>query len=73
MEQRYDTVMAVMQGGFTVTEAAQKFGVSRESVYVTRSKVPQFTPSCRLSNLENHDGTYNGRRGLAPVSSFCPE
>jgi transposase len=33
MEQRYDAVMAVMQGGFSVTEAAQKFGVSRESVY----------------------------------------
>lgn len=33
VEQRYDAVMAVVQGGFTVTEAAQKFGVSRESVY----------------------------------------
>jgi DNA-directed RNA polymerase specialized sigma24 family protein len=36
MEQRYEAVMAVMWGGFTVTEAAQKFGVSRKSVFVTR-------------------------------------
>lgn len=33
MEQRYDAVIAVVQGGFSITEAAQKFGVSRESVY----------------------------------------
>ena len=33
MEQRYDAVVAVMRDGFTVTEAAQKFGVCRESIY----------------------------------------
>ncbi len=33
MEQRYDAVIAVIKDGFTVTEAAQKFGVSRQSLY----------------------------------------
>jgi transposase len=33
MEQRYDAVIGVMRDGFTVTEAAQKFGVSRQSLY----------------------------------------
>jgi transposase-like protein len=33
MEQRYDAVVAVMRDGFTVTEEAQKFGVSRQSLY----------------------------------------
>src|ERR1035438_6771749 len=33
MEQRYDAVVAVMRDGFTVTEAAQKFAVSRMSIY----------------------------------------
>jgi transposase len=33
MEQRYDAVIAVIRDGFTVTEAAQKFGVSRRSLY----------------------------------------
>ncbi len=33
MEQRYDAVMGVIREGFTITEVAQKFGVSRQSVY----------------------------------------
>jgi transposase len=33
MEQRYDAVMGVIREGFTITEMAQKFGVSRQSVY----------------------------------------
>jgi transposase InsO family protein len=33
MEQRYDAVMAVVRDGMTVTEVAQAFGVSRQSVY----------------------------------------
>jgi D-serine deaminase-like pyridoxal phosphate-dependent protein len=31
MEQRYDAVLGVIRDGFTITEVAQKFGVSRES------------------------------------------
>jgi hypothetical protein len=34
MEQRYGAVLCVIRDGFTVTEVAQKFGVSRESVQV---------------------------------------
>lgn len=33
MEQRYDAVLGVMRDGFTVSEVAQKFGVSRQSVH----------------------------------------
>lgn len=33
MEQRYDAVVGVIRDGFTVTEVAQKFGVSRQSVH----------------------------------------
>jgi len=33
MEQRYDAVVAVVRDGFSVTEVADKFGVSRQSVY----------------------------------------
>jgi transposase-like protein len=33
VEQRYDEVMAVVRDGMTVTEVAQAFGVSRQSVY----------------------------------------
>jgi transposase len=33
MEQRYDGANAVMRDGLTVTEAAQKFRVSRQSLY----------------------------------------
>ena len=34
MEQRYDAAFCVIRDGFTVTEVAQKFGVSRESMQV---------------------------------------
>jgi transposase len=33
MEQRYDTVLGVVRDGFTVSEVALKFGVSRQSVH----------------------------------------
>lgn len=33
MEQRYDAVLGVLRDGFTVTEVATKFGVSRQSVH----------------------------------------
>jgi transposase InsO family protein len=33
MEQRYDAVLGVIRDGFTVTEVATKFGVSRQSVH----------------------------------------
>ena len=33
MEQRYDAVLGVIRDGFTVTEVAQKFGVSRQAVH----------------------------------------
>ena len=33
MEQRYDAVLGVIRDGYTVTEVAQKFGVSRQSVH----------------------------------------
>jgi len=33
VEQRYDAVMGVIRDGFTVTEVARKFGVSRQSVH----------------------------------------
>jgi transposase len=33
MEQRYDAVLGVIRDGFTVTEAATKFGVSRQAVH----------------------------------------
>ena len=33
MEQRYDAVLGVIRDGFTVTEVAHKFGVSRQSVH----------------------------------------
>jgi transposase len=33
MEQRYDAVLGVVRDGFTVTEVAQKFGVSRQAVH----------------------------------------
>lgn len=33
VEQRYDAVVAVIRDGFTITEVAVKFGVSRQSVY----------------------------------------
>lgn len=33
VEQRYDAVMGVIREGFSITEVAQKFGVSRQSVY----------------------------------------
>ena len=32
MEQRYDAVLAVIRDGLTVTEAAEAFGVSRQSL-----------------------------------------
>ena len=31
MEQRYDAVLGVVRDGFTVTEVARKFGVSRQT------------------------------------------
>ena len=34
MEQRYDAVLGVLRDGFTVTEVAQKFNVSRQTVHV---------------------------------------
>jgi transposase InsO family protein len=33
MEQRYDAVLGVIRDGFTVTEVARKFGVSRQTVH----------------------------------------
>ncbi|MHB2028404.1 MAG: IS481 family transposase [Acidimicrobiales bacterium] len=33
MEQRYDAVLGVIRDGFTVTEVAQKFGVSRQTIH----------------------------------------
>ena len=33
MEQRYGAVLGVIRDGFMVTEVAQKFGVSRQSVH----------------------------------------
>jgi transposase len=33
MEQRFDDVLGVIRDCFTVTEVAQKFGVSRQSVH----------------------------------------
>jgi DNA-binding NarL/FixJ family response regulator len=33
MEQRYDAVLGAIRDGFTITEVAQKFGVSRQSVH----------------------------------------
>ena len=33
MEQLYDAVLGVIRDGFTVTEVAQKSGVSRQSVH----------------------------------------
>ena len=33
MEQRYQAVMAVQVDGLTVTEVAEKFGVSRQTVH----------------------------------------
>ena len=33
MEQRFDDVLGVIRDGFTVTEVAQNFGVSRQSVH----------------------------------------
>jgi transposase InsO family protein len=33
MEQRYDAVLGVIRDGFSVTEVAQKFGVSRQAVH----------------------------------------
>ena len=33
MEQRYDAVLGVIRDGFTVTEVATKFGVSRQAVH----------------------------------------
>lgn len=32
MEQRYDAVLGVIRDGFTVSEVAQEFGVSRQGV-----------------------------------------
>jgi hypothetical protein len=37
MEQRYDAVLGVIRDGFTVTEAAVKFGVSRQAVHLCGS------------------------------------
>ncbi len=34
MEQRYDAVLGVLRDGFSVTEVAQKFGVSRQAVHL---------------------------------------
>jgi transposase InsO family protein len=34
VEQRYDAVMGVLRDGFSVTEVAQKFGVSRQTVHM---------------------------------------
>jgi transposase-like protein len=34
MEQRYDAVLGVLRDCFTVTEVAQKFNVSRQTVHV---------------------------------------
>ena len=34
MEQRYDAVLGVIRDGFTVTEVATKFGVSRQAVHL---------------------------------------
>ena len=34
MEQRYDAVLGVLRDGFTATEVAQKFNVSRQTVHV---------------------------------------
>jgi len=33
VEQRYDAVVAVIRDGMTVTEAAEKYGVSRQTLY----------------------------------------
>ncbi|HEY5104787.1 MAG TPA: helix-turn-helix domain-containing protein [Acidimicrobiales bacterium] len=33
MEQRYDAVTLVMRDGFSITEIAAKFNVSRQTVY----------------------------------------
>ena len=33
MEQRYDAVLGVIRDGFSVTEVAEKFGVSRQSLH----------------------------------------
>jgi transposase len=33
VEQRYDAAVAIIRDGFSVTEVAEKFGVSRQSLY----------------------------------------
>jgi transposase-like protein len=33
MEQRYDAVLGVIRDGFTVTEVARKFGVTRQTIH----------------------------------------
>jgi hypothetical protein len=33
VEQRYDAVLAVIRDGLTITETAEAFGVSRQSIY----------------------------------------
>ena len=66
MEQRYDAVLGVIRDGFTVTEVAQKFGVSRQTVHawlaryeegglealVDRSHRPDSSPAQMDSRVE---------------------
>ena len=67
MEQRYDAVLGVIRDGYTVTEVATKFGVSRQSVHAwlaryeagglealgERSRRPRTSPNQIDAHLES--------------------
>lgn len=57
MEQRYDAVLGVIRDGFTVTEVARKFGVSRQTMHVW------------LARYEEGGLEALGERSHRPVSS----
>lgn len=41
VEQRYDAVVAILRDGLGVSEAAEKFGVHRDTVYVWLARYEQ--------------------------------
>jgi transposase-like protein len=62
MEQRYDAVLGVLRDGFSVTEVARKFNVSRQSVHAwlarVRAVVQGGEPStCTSTRASSRSGT----------------
>lgn len=76
MEQRYDAVLGVILEGFSVTEVAQKFGVSRQSVHTWLQRGQTYLTSCPKELAQDNSisfierGKVVGEKLIAPSGTI---